>query len=829
MGDKPSCPVKAPNAEQESGNFLVVAEPCGEDVVTNGLPHAVEDDAKDAQKAQGRTAGGPDGLVPEVSAPMGGDGHVSNDSQQIQSLPSEPDILAALVSHLGTAGSSPIQKIIERLPEKWREAAGEKEQIIRWLGKFQGLFAVEGPPGEETVTLLLGQPSKPEKAAAGPPQTVVGQNAPAVQASSSSKAPNGTHASSVDDGRPTILEGFAISPEKEDEVVNPATVQLRGLPFRATIADIKEFLGPHAEMLAPSETSIRMLLNRDQRPSGFARVQFASVESAVAAREALHKKMIGDRYIEVLNCNERDRKVRRGQLKGGGDEGESSTACDPGAIGQRPALTEAEEQERVLQECRDHMIQHLQQSPKQPVLLSMLGIALSDGARKYLRRLNIGLKHFLTRFPQFRVEGPKGVEKVVWIRDGHLTQLPVDFGSGCLDSGALEPGQEPSTPQAARVAETVLAGSLSGGGPSSEDAHYNSTPVQRTPGAISGGGLAGEDPYNTTPSVWGTPGPCGHANSMASSNQAHNHALDFGSSSGYSGMSWPGAWDAAAWQGWMGAVSNGNAANGLDGRHGKLAAATEAASARRSHAHLHPHSHPFARGRLPNNGQPEGVSEFEGPPTSVPAVRLRGLPFDTSSQDVLAFFGHNDVADGIADGPNIVHMLQKANGRPSGQAVVQMRSRAHADEAFAALNNKKLGGRYIEVFVYGDPGAEVNQPPPGLYPQMQASLPDLAGALSNDWAGSSQWGWPSDVYAGAMSPHLLGIEGLDGSSYTGGLAGLSHPGGTFDAAMLDLDIWAKGAQGGLASPAGGVGGDDLAAGGTALTTPTPPGVTRQTV
>jgi len=49
------------------------------------------------------------------------------------------------------------------------------------------------------------------------------------------------------------------------------------------------------------------------------------------------------------------------------------------------------------------------------LLLSMLGIALSPTARAYLRKANLGFKHFLARFPnEFRVEGPKGCERVVW-------------------------------------------------------------------------------------------------------------------------------------------------------------------------------------------------------------------------------------------------------------------------------------------------------------------------------------------------------------------------------------------------------------------------------
>jgi len=83
-------------------------------------------------------------------------------------------------------------------------------------------------------------------------------------------------------------------------------------------------------------------------------------------------------------------------------------------------------------------------------------------------------------------------------------------------------------------------------------------------------------------------------------------------------------------------------------------------------------------------------------------LRLRGLPFSVSVQDVLAFFAQHDVADRIVDGSNAAQLLQKANGRPSGQAVVQMRSREDADFARRALHNRFISGRYIEVFAYGD-------------------------------------------------------------------------------------------------------------------------------
>lgn len=88
--------------------------------------------------------------------------------------------------------------------------------------------------------------------------------------------------------------------------------------------------------------------------------------------------------------------------------------------------------------------------------------------------------------------------------------------------------------------------------------------------------------------------------------------------------------------------------------------------------------------------------------SNVAAVRLRGLPFSMSVQDVLAFFAQHDVADRIADGPQAAQLLPKANGRPSGQARVQMRTRYDAEVAQQALHNQWIGGRYIEVFVYGE-------------------------------------------------------------------------------------------------------------------------------
>jgi hypothetical protein len=70
-------------------------------------------------------------------------------------------------------------------------------------------------------------------------------------------------------------------------------------------------------------------------------------------------------------------------------------------------------------------------------------------------------------------------------------------------------------------------------------------------------------------------------------------------------------------------------------------------------------------------------------------------------QDVFAFFSQHDCADRIHESQGAANLLLKANGRPSGQAVVQMRSQQDAMLAQQALSNKYIGDRYIEVFAYG--------------------------------------------------------------------------------------------------------------------------------
>ncbi|KAI5136953.1 epithelial splicing regulatory protein 2 isoform X1 [Manis pentadactyla] len=78
-------------------------------------------------------------------------------------------------------------------------------------------------------------------------------------------------------------------------------VRLRGLPYTATIEDILSFLGEAATDIRPH--GVHMVLNQQGRPSGDAFIQMTSAERALAAAQRCHKKVMKERYVEVVPCS----------------------------------------------------------------------------------------------------------------------------------------------------------------------------------------------------------------------------------------------------------------------------------------------------------------------------------------------------------------------------------------------------------------------------------------------------------------------------------------------------------------------------------------------
>lgn len=827
--------------------------------------------------------------------------------QEEQVLPTESEILARLVTALGQCPSRTLSldEIRERLPPHLRRLTEDVEKIRKWLKNFPGLLEVTGGPGEECVALIVGKAFSTDVA----PAVASPLPPPAAVAVATLATPAAPPPQAVSYAAPSALpmaSGFAMIGDGDDDGMNPSTVQLRGLPFRATVGEIRAFLGPHQANLANStEPPIRLLLNRDGRPSGFARVQFTSPEAARVCREALHKQKMGDRYVEVLACTERSGKARSRRAEVGAIElSAGGGICLAPAGKPIDSATEAAERERVLQECREHM----RLPGRNQILLSMLGIALSPPARAYLRRANLGLKHFLARFQnEFHVEGPKGCERVLW---AGATQGCADFGgysrmaaaaqaamvgqanTDAIHNAALAAGVTPE--QAASIAMSLagnaarvhnpwqfagIAGVPGGYGTWDVEADHAAAAAaleaaathalaaqaqaaqmpRLAPEPLTPRSAMSPAPHKTggnycaaTPSDWGTPGlggshshePKGSSNANGANASAAAAAAAAAAVSAQTGMAnghdmsgfpggggawplppymFPPPWAAyggncgAAW----GAIDVGAAAGpppgqGLEARQpakqqqrplpaatighfatgagagaGGLASANGSkegsALASRSHAHLHPQSHPFAHRQgadAPAATAPPpaqgGLPPPEAPDSSLgPCLRLRGLPFSATVQDVFTFFSQHEVADRISTEQGAAQLLPKANGRPSGQAVVQMRSIADAQLAKAALSNQYLGGRYIEVFCYGGEEGEEEatnapasgdravQPAPGPGPPAHIGGGVPMPGQAPLGPGGMPWNMSAAAWGGLMPPPVPG--GLGGMSNLGAL------------------------------------------------------------
>ncbi|EMP41254.1 Epithelial splicing regulatory protein 2 [Chelonia mydas] len=75
-------------------------------------------------------------------------------------------------------------------------------------------------------------------------------------------------------------------------------------------------------------------------------------------------------------------------------------------------------------------------------------------------------------------------------------------------------------------------------------------------------------------------------------------------------------------------------------------------------------------------------------------VRLRGLPYTAGIDDILEFMG-----DATADiKPHGVHMVLNQQGRPSGDAFIQMKSSDRAFLVAQKCHKKMMKDRYVEVF-----------------------------------------------------------------------------------------------------------------------------------
>ena len=77
-------------------------------------------------------------------------------------------------------------------------------------------------------------------------------------------------------------------------------------------------------------------------------------------------------------------------------------------------------------------------------------------------------------------------------------------------------------------------------------------------------------------------------------------------------------------------------------------------------------------------------------------IRMRGLPFTATVEDIQFFFSGADSPLEIVE--NGIHICYERSSRPSGQAFVEFKSEQEARRALQ-FDRKHMGSRYVELFI----------------------------------------------------------------------------------------------------------------------------------
>mmetsp|Transcript_13371 Transcript_13371/g.31350 ORF Transcript_13371/g.31350 Transcript_13371/m.31350 type:complete len:798 (-) Transcript_13371:202-2595(-) len=731
-------------------------------------------------------------------------------SLQDGSTSDEGALLSKLVTLLNDRQCLLLSDLGALLPGHLRQRVKEQGGLRSWLQRYPGVFSVTGQPGQESVTLIFGASADPAEVVASlptppPPAGEELAEEPTITIDDLEQQLNVAEEelqAVVNEGVQPMGDGLlggsgylGGGPAFEcvdDDPSEQCAIQLRGLPFRATAEDVYTFLGEFAVEIAGA-AGIQLMLNRDGRPSGFARVQFSEPEVAKRCREKLHLKAMDERYVEVFLYSERPSKGknRRAVVEEYVD-----------GMGPPPIDISGVTRESVVDECREQMAEaRRRQQPGQ--LMSMLGVALSAGARAYLKANELGLKSFLAQYPEeFQVEGGKGCEFVTYTPATINLNKALEPGPGPMDGAPfgmpLANGQTGSASRANSVQGRTRRNNL-------ETPIGSPNPRHGDPSHSAARGLA-------TPSDWGTPAPGSHmpwgptpeslrgCPGVGGAGTAPPWGMPPWGAAGFGGPPFMSPPDAGGWPGaWSGnpMAAAGNPLAAAAGMNGLWPPGFGDIEGSWPPAGLWPPN--TEEGEMAANGgygadaQPPAPG-LQQPPTEVslvqglegphmanggqePAlIRLRGLPFSANEQDIFSFFSTHDVVDRISDGPKAVSIILRSNGKSSGQAMVQMRSRTDAEFAQRALDGKYMGQRYIEVFYPAD-----SEPLPG---GAKAAIDAVRGGghQKGPHAQANHYGG----YPGAW-PGSWGGNGAQQRTHKGGAAPM--PGSAGDPSEASKPCW----------------------------------------
>jgi hypothetical protein len=613
----------------------------------------------------------------------------------------EANLMSQLIVVLGQrpGGSATLADLSTMLSAHSQQFLNEVGGMKAWLERYAFLFVVSGDVVTLGLAAMQQQPlvaapmgvsvqqptssvaeSSPQAWWSPVPQINPMAAAPCIAAPPSCTAAgntcSGQSASSQLPGTSSssVVPTPPVATPTAENIEQQSAVQLRGLPFQATMSDINAFLQDFSQFLK-GDSPIQILFNRSGRPSGFAQVQFDSPETAVKACASLHRCMMtieGDqgsgareRYIEVfLACEMRPKSNSKLHAveAGGGDRKRSDDSPDSlssGGSGVTP--------QQIVQECRNYMVT----CEAGLVLLSTLGAAIPETSKAYLKKTGRGLKQLILQHPQeFAVVGAKGQERICYSpaspqrgQDFSMAESSSDLSQHTpIKACQVVVGQEHPQPAGASAQQQ-------------QQQRMSSTRCPQSPVVTRSAKLNGlrSPQLFATPSNWGTPpvsaisdrqfdrqlfDPAHYAPAQSSAQFANSLA-----------MSWPthavqpmGAWPQAPFL-----------------PHHILP--------------LPPMIPSVPSGAAPSvaDGDAAAGSKEKGP-----NLWLRGLPANISEQDLFAWFSGHSVIECIADSPNPVHLVTESSpvgDRLSMLAVIETRSARDA-----VIAQRALDGQWMQMF-----------------------------------------------------------------------------------------------------------------------------------
>lgn len=128
-------------------------------------------------------------------------------------------------------------------------------------------------------------------------------------------------------------------------------------------------------------------------------------------------------------------------------------------------------------------------------------------------------------------------------------------------------------------------------------------------------------------------------------------------------------------------------------------------------------------------------------------IRMRGLPYEATKQDIAAFFEGLDITN------NGILLTSDYLGRASGEAFVQFASDEHTEKALAK-NKQSMGHRYIEVFRSSMAEAQRSQLMMAAAPSSGRSSRPVHGMGGGGGGGGNRMGGRPGPYDRA--PNTLG-------------------------------------------------------------------------